>query len=67
MWVRGKVSIAVLARNFEAIGFWYDNYECAPTLAVELLSIQKAVLVCNNFPNHHVQVKNDCKIIIEAL
>ena len=67
-WAWGKASMAILTRNSkgDVIGMWYNNYECALVMAVELLVIQKGFVVSNNFSRCQFQVENDCKIVVEV-
>ena len=55
-WERDKVSVTVLVHNYEGdvVELWYNNYECAFPLAIELLIIQKAYLGLNNFLGQQV-------------
>ena len=53
IWDKGKASIKVIMRNHEGnvMSLWYDNYCYVSPLVVELLAIQKAYIVLENFLN----------------
>ena len=46
---------------------WYDNFDCASSLATKLLVIEKALIITQNFPNKQIKVESDCKVVVEAL
>ena len=49
------------------MSLWYDNYCYVSPLVVELLAIQKAYIVLENFLNWKVQVENDFKTAVKVL
>ena len=36
-------------------------------MSVELLAIQKVIMISNNFQGCDIQVKRDCAIVVDAL
>ena len=60
---KGKVSITMVGRNYDAevLGLWNDDFECMLALATEMLAIEKAFIISNNFQGQYAQVEIDCK------
>ena len=61
--------MVVLGRNYneEVLGLWFDNLDYSLALAIELLAIQKACLVSNNFIDKDIQEESDYKVVVEVL
>ena len=51
----------------KVLSLWYDNFECASPLAVELIAVYKAITVAHNFQNKIMQVEIDYRMAMEAL
>ena len=57
-WLRAKASIVVLVHKAkgEIMCFWYNGFECASSIAIEFLAIQKAILIYHNFKGCEIQI-----------
>ena len=61
--------MAVIAKNYKGDNMVVqcDNHCYALPLVVDLLAVQKAYMISNNFLKQKIQVENDYKKVVETL